>query len=101
MEYDAGDELAVKQKKTKAQLRQEREQEEVRALLQVPGNRYFLWKLLSRCKLFDTSSHLDAHAMAIHSGRRDVGIELLKEITEASPDILYTMKMEANDRDSS
>jgi|TARA_Y100000310_G_scaffold171987_2_gene172114 hypothetical protein len=96
---DVGDDTQVKKRKTKAQLRREHEQEELRQLLSTPGGRYFLWRLLDYCKLFHTISSNNSIDMALLSGRRDAGLWVFAEIMETAPNTWTIMKEEANQRE--
>lgn len=98
MRRDHGDQGQVKKRKTKAQLEQDRCQEELRQLLSHKGNRYFLWRLLSECGLYRTSS-VDPHNMAIRSGMRDVGIWVITEIFKADEHAFTKMQLEAQRRE--
>ena len=82
-EVNVGDEKQVKQYKKKYQLNREREREEIRELIRSSFGRRFLWRILTQCKIFSTTSHHNPHLMAVASGSRDVGLWLLKEINEA------------------
>lgn len=95
--YDAGDVEQVKTKKTKANLKAEQRLEELKALLSQKPFRSWLWRALERTRSFQTFGHLDPHNMAIASGRRDVGLEIIADIEAAQIDILGIMKKERDD----
>lgn len=99
--YDAGDEVKVKKRKTKAQLERERQVEELREILSTKGGRYFVWRILTYCNLYKTLSWADAHQMAILSGMRDVGLYTVGEINEVDPSgkLLMQMQTEAHERE--
>lgn len=97
-EYDELEQVSVKQTK-KQKLEEERQREELRKLLDSPGNRYWLWKLLSRCRVFHSLSVPDGHDMAIRSGQRDVGLWVLNEIFEHHPNAFQMMQTEAKERE--
>lgn len=98
MRKDHGDQTQVKKRKTKAQLESERCQEELRQLLSHKSNRYFVWRLLSECGLFRSTS-ADPHNMAIMSGKRDVGIWLITEMFKADDTAFSKMQLEAKRRE--
>lgn len=61
-------------------------------------NLVFLWRLLGACGIFQSSSWQDTTSMAIASGKRDIGLWLIAELEEASPDIYVRMKQAAQIR---
>lgn len=98
--YDAGDEVKVRKRKTKAQLEEERCQEELRQILSTPGGRYWIWRLLSECGVFRTMSEETPHKMAVFSGLRDAGLWTLAEVFAADKNAFQKMQLEANEREN-
>ena len=82
------------------ELEVERQKEEFRKLLDSFGNRYWLWKFLSYCQVFRSTSVYDSHEMAIYSGRRDAGLWVLNEILAHHPEAFYAMQQEAKEREN-
>lgn len=78
---------------------EERCREELRQLLERPGARYFLWRVLCECGVFQSTSAYDQHNMAIRSGRRDIGLWLLDEMFRADNKAFAMMQNEAQDRE--
>ena len=99
MTKDVGDASKVKESKTKAELEYERNTEELRVILGTKGGRYFIWRLLSMFRVFQSVSDTDPIAMALNSGRRDAGAEILAAILEVDPNILGKMQQEAKERE--
>lgn len=99
MRQDRGDHSQVKERKTRARKEAELCREELRKLLQHKGNRYFLWRLLSHCSVFQSTSVADPHDMAIRSGLRDAGVWVLTEILQADEDAYFRMTSEARERE--
>jgi hypothetical protein len=83
----------------KFKLDREKEVEELKRLLSFPANRYFFWRLLGYCNYFSSVSRDNPHDMAIASGRRDVGVWLMKELFEADPKAFTLMQREATERE--
>lgn len=79
---NTGDHEQVKKRKTKVQLKRERECEELRQLLSDKKMRSFIWRLLTECQIYGTAN---SHPQDIFrfEGRRDIGIWTLKEIDES------------------
>jgi len=80
---DVGDVKQVRKRRTKAKIRRDNELEDIRVILNTPQGRRFLWRVISECGIFQTSSHASPHGMAIKSGGKDKGLWLLSEINEA------------------
>ena len=95
--YDAGDEGQVKKKKTKAQIRREQDKEDLKEILLSPGGRRFLWKILSECRIYDISFTGDVWT-AFNEGKRQIGLRLIEDIFDASPNAYTEMRLEATQR---
>lgn len=72
----------------------EREQlDDVRAILDVPEGRRFLWRMLAKCKvnesIFEPNSRI-----AYNAGVQDVGHFILGEIVKARPEAYLQMMVE-------
>lgn len=91
--------VEFKKKRTAAMIEEDRCIDEMRKLLAHPGNRYFLWRLLSECRIFQTISNADPTHMAILSGGRDKGLWVLDWIMRADPKALTLIQQEAVDRE--
>jgi hypothetical protein len=80
--------------------RQRDEQDELRRLLDNPSFRHFLWRLWAQSRMWDTISHVDNPlAMAVDSGKRDIGLSVFAEIEQARPEIYSVIMREAQDRE--
>jgi hypothetical protein len=96
MTYDAGDKEVVQKANKKAKLQRLRDMEDLRALLSKPGNRAVLWRILSRCGVYQDNPFPHSHGdMARHEGKRSIGLWLLKEILEADQRAYVLMADEA------
>ena len=91
MQSDVGDIESVKETKNKITKAQEERNIKIKFLLSQPVFREWLWELLEVTKIYNTTSHLDPHGMAIASGKRDVGLWVLKDILKADPDAYKLM----------
>ena len=76
-------------------LEREIELKQLAQILADEGCRDFLWRLLSRCHVFQTSYDRNFGDMARKEGERDVGLWLLNEITEADGAAFVTMMQKA------
>lgn len=95
--YDAGDEGQVKKKKTKAQIHKEQDKEDLKEILLSPGGRRFLWKLLEECGVYKISFTGNSHTF-FNEGKRQIGLRLIEDIFDASPNAYTEMRSEATQR---
>jgi len=95
--YDAGDEGAVKKKKTKAQIRKEQDKEDLHNILLSPGGRRFLWKVLEECGVYKISFTGNSHTF-FNEGKRQIGLNLIADIFDADPNAYVEMRLEATTR---
>lgn len=84
----------VRKASKKATREREEELRDVRQLLGMPWGRRFLWRYLSLCGVFQSSWEPSAR-IHFNEGRRDVGLRLWADITEADPEALIRMMLEA------
>ena len=96
--YDAGDEGQVKKKKTKAQIHKEQNREDLKAILDMPGGRRFLWKLLEECGVYKISFIGEPYQTAFNEGKRQIGLRLIEDIFDAYPHAYTGMRVEATHR---
>lgn len=82
--YDASDEKHVKTKKTRAKIERENQLSAMRDIVENKGGAEFLWRLLSRCKLYETSFTGNSQTF-FNEGKREVGLWVLAEIMAADP----------------
>lgn len=69
---------------------------QLRTLLAQEGARDFLWRVLSKCHLYQSTYQRNFGDMALSEGMRQVGLWLLNEILEADPEAEILMKRKAN-----
>lgn len=65
-------------------------------LLQDESARDFLWRVLAKCHLYQTSYQHSFGDMSLMEGQRQIGLWLLSEICEADPTAEIAMKTKAN-----
>ncbi len=59
-----------------------------------PEGRMWMWDLLTLCGIFHSSFSIDALRCAFNEGRRDIGLRLLAEINQLSPEFYIRMVQE-------
>ena len=86
-------------KKAKLTEEQERLQElnDFADILNTPGGRRFIWKLLGKAGVFELSFSFTEKdtVTAFREGRRNVGLQYLKDINEEFPEAYALMAKEA------
>jgi hypothetical protein len=93
-QYDSSDEQHVKGRKTKAKIRREDQLSCLRDILETEGGQEFFWRLLSRCRLYETSFTGNSQTF-FNEGKREVGLWILSEIVAADP-AAYSKMMTKN-----
>ena len=93
---DLGDENQVKERKTKIQLRRERQSEELKQVLETPHGRAVIWRFLSYCGMYHDAP-VDPDAAARFNGRRSIGIKILEDVFEANENVYVMMMRESEE----
>lgn len=95
---NAADVKQIEKAGKRISLERENELVDIRAILDIPGGRRFLWRLLREFKLnqsiFEPNSRI-----AYNSGRQDAGHFILGEIVEAQPEAFLQMMQERKEKD--
>lgn len=90
----------VKQAKKTERLLALREQADLEHVLNTESGRRFVWRLLCRAGVFQTSFRQgQADYTAFLEGRREFGLMLMADITALNPDLYHRMAKEAKDLD--
>lgn len=98
--YDAGDEIQVRKRKTKAQLQREQEISDLRAVLDTEPGKRLLWRLLGECGIHRDPFSTNALAMAKAVGAQSIGRFIEVEIAEACPEKFLEMQLLAMKEES-
>lgn len=98
-EFDVSDVKQVKAKKTKNELRLEREAEELRVLLGTYGGRAFIWRLLEKCRIFHSVPVIEPIQLAASVALSNFGKDLMMEVVKLAPNAYALMAQEADDRE--
>jgi len=91
-QYDASDEQQVKSKKTRAKIDRDNQLSSMRDIVESDGGQEFLWRLLARCKVYETSFTGNSQTF-FNEGKREVGLWVLSEIVAADPAAYAKMMM--------
>lgn len=91
---NAADREQVREAGNKERRARMREMDDVKAILDLPQGRRFMWRLLEHCSVH-ASVFAGNDAMTNHlSGKQDVGHFVLGEIVEARPQAYVDMMLE-------
>lgn len=97
-QYDAGDPVQYKKRKTKTQLKREQELEELKLVMSSPQGRAFLWRLLAKTGLYEEV--FTGNSTTFYKcGKQAIGLWLLGEITSSDKLAYIKMQQEALNRD--
>lgn len=91
---NASDPNQVKSAKTKEESKRDQELNDMAHVLGSVQGRRFLWRLLSVCHVFKTSFTGNSTTF-FNEGKRDIGLRILGDINEASPDGYLEMMKES------
>lgn len=91
--FDAGNETQVKERKTKNQLRVEKEVEELRQICNDKKVRDYLWRVISRCGVY--SDGFTGNSTTFYNeGKRRIGLDIIVDLMAADPKIYSIMRLE-------
>jgi hypothetical protein len=82
---NAADEAAIKERELNARFSRKQELADLRELLSLPAGRRLFWRYLTYTGVYQLSFTGSSETF-FREGRRDVGLKMLADITEADPD---------------
>lgn len=91
------DETQVNNQANKEKLKRSNELAEMRSVLNTQAGRNLIWRYLDLCGVFK-SSMSQSSQIYFNEGRRDVGLKLLADITEANEESLIQMMRENKEK---
>ncbi len=94
MAQNIADESKVKEGTQKGKRLRETELNDIRRILEYDFGRRFVWRYLGLAGVFQTSFTGNSTTF-FNEGRRDIGLKLLADVTEAKPDAYIQMTQEA------
>lgn len=83
----------IKKQKKEAKSLRERELADIKAVLELPEGRRFLWRVLSRCNVFGSVWEPSAK-IHYNAGQQDMGHFLMAEVLAADEQIFFNMMTE-------
>lgn len=96
---NAADEKQVKDAAWKSNSLREREIDDVSFILSHPQGRRFFWRYLSLCNMWKTSFTGNSTTF-FNEGERNIGLRLMADINEASPEAYVQMVKENIDKEN-
>lgn len=82
---NSADEKAIKERDLDLKFQRRQEMADLRELLSTPAGRRFFWRYLTYTGVYQISFTGSSETF-FREGRRDVGLKMLADITEADPD---------------
>lgn len=99
MVQNAANPEEIKKRSKQDKLNDTQEKLDLEWILSTPQGRRFIWKFLTTAGIFQ-SSFTGNSTTFFNEGKRDIGLKLLAEVTEANPDA-YTLMMKESKGDNS
>lgn len=96
---NVGEVKQVKRSKARHNLEQQRQDEELREVLDTYSGRAVIWRILGSCALYQAAPG-DKDQAYRQSGRRDVGLELIANLDKVNKTAYSIMANEAVSRDT-
>ena len=97
---NAADEGQVREAEKKAKLGREQELADMRKLLATDFGRRFVWRVMSRARVFESIWEQSAK-IHYNAGQQDFGHFIMAEVVEAGPEHLLRMMQEAKQGEQS
>jgi hypothetical protein len=96
---NAADETEVNKAREFEKIGRERELADMQHILGSPQGRRFLWRYLETCGIYRSSFTGSSETFYLE-GQRNIGLKLLADITEASPESYMLMMKEQKQREN-
>ena len=78
----------------------ERQQElrDIQSVMKFRDGRRFMWRVLEKAGVYDSSFAVEPSIMAFKEGQRNIGLMLISDIMKVAPDKYQMMTKEAQER---
>jgi hypothetical protein len=94
------DERKVRQQRREARVIRRGQLEQLVKFMQDPHGRKYIYDLLASVGIYSTTFSANALTMAFREGERNIGLRLVADLTEASPELYLMMLKEAGNERS-
>jgi hypothetical protein len=98
MSGETDDPVEVKRKRKAFKLWREQCDAEIQELVGTAGGAYFIWRVLQECGLYTSPDSLEASALALHEGKRQVGLWVLEELMNINESLYQRVRNEGASR---
>ena len=98
-QIDIGDQYQSETRAKRVKLARKRRDGDFVAMMEVPGFRAFVWRLLGAAHVFETSIGADPHQTSFREGERNIGLMLWADVARLCPRQFPLMAAEAAKRD--
>ena len=95
---NAANEELVREAAKKEKRGRDLEIDDMSFILSHKGGRRFMWRLLCECGVFKLSADNSGSWTYFNEGRRNVGLKLLNDINETSPESYFLMLKESKEQ---
>jgi hypothetical protein len=73
-----------------------RELNDIRKVLSLPEGRRVIWRILGNCGMFRSPyTPKDTNATFVEIGKKEIGLQVLQDVTDAKPEAYYQMYFES------
>lgn len=94
---NAANKEQVQDAQMKVKLQKEREVADLNALLKSPEARRFIWRILKMCGMYESSYTGSGSDTFFREGKRQIGLNILAEVTTVDPNAFLQMMKENGD----
>ena len=96
---DVGDRKQVQRRGAKLKKLNAEDNTDIATLLSTASGRYFIWRILSKCGVYNSAIGLAPQDMASFEGGREIGLWLMAQCFEADEDWYNKTRKEGAARD--
>lgn len=98
--FDSGDQHQVDTRAKRLKVVAQSADQEFARMMEAPAFRAFVWKLLGRCHVYETSADVtNANNTFFREGERNIGLGLMADVLRLAPEQYQTMAAEAAKRE--
>lgn len=98
--FDSGDQHQVETKAKRLKVVAQTADQEFARMMEVPGFRAFVWRLLQRCHCYEQSADVtNANNTFFREGERNIGLGLMADVLRLAPAQYAVMAAEAAKRE--
>lgn len=91
------DKSQIKEQENRVRRKDERDLEDMRFILATTQGRRVIWRYLETCGVFKSSANNSGSWTYFYEGQRNIGLMLLADVENASPEAYLQMKKEAKE----